>query len=204
MIVALIALFVSLGGVSYGVATGYIDGREIKNNAVGTKDLKNNDVRSGDVRNNSLTGADVNEASLGPVPRAASADSAANATQLGGTAAVGYAKSTYESLHAVGAPGQPAFGTGWSNFGGSFAVAGFYKDSLGIVHLQGSLTSGPGQIAFTLPQGYRPTGFHYQVVAEGGDQFAHVTISTNGTVNVFDYVPGQLISLEFIAFEAGQ
>ena len=45
MVVALVALFMSLGGVSYGVATGFIDSREIKNNVVSTKDLKNNDIR---------------------------------------------------------------------------------------------------------------------------------------------------------------
>jgi hypothetical protein len=67
MLVALVALFVSLGGVSYGVATGFIDSRELKNNAVSTKDLKNNDIRSGDVRNNSLKGADIANRSLGSV-----------------------------------------------------------------------------------------------------------------------------------------
>jgi hypothetical protein len=80
MVVALIALFLSLGGVSYGVATGFIDSRELKNNTVSTKDLKNNDIRSKDVRNSGLTGADVNESSFGTVPSAASADSATNAT----------------------------------------------------------------------------------------------------------------------------
>jgi hypothetical protein len=80
MIVALIALFLSLGGVSYGVATGFIDSRELKNNTVSTKDLKNNDIRSKDVRNNGLAGADINESSLGKVPSAGSADSATNAT----------------------------------------------------------------------------------------------------------------------------
>ena len=93
MLVALIALFVSLGGVSYGVATGSITGKTIKNNTVGTKDLKNNDIRSGDIRNNSVTGADINESKLGTVPRAASAGSAsgaANASQLGGQAPSAY------------------------------------------------------------------------------------------------------------------
>jgi hypothetical protein len=80
MLVALIALFVSLGGVSYGVATGFIDSRELKNNTVSTKDLRNNDVRSGDVRNNGLTGTDINENSLGKVPSASTADSATTAT----------------------------------------------------------------------------------------------------------------------------
>lgn len=86
MVVALLALFVSLGGVSYGVATGFIDSREIKNNAVGTKDLKNNNIRGRDVRNNTLTGADITESRLGKVPNASNADNAsnaANAAQLG-------------------------------------------------------------------------------------------------------------------------
>jgi hypothetical protein len=83
MVVALVALFVSLGGVSYGVATGFIDSRELKNNTVSTKDLKNNDIRGGDVRSNSLTGSDINESKLGKVPTAGTADSATNATTAG-------------------------------------------------------------------------------------------------------------------------
>jgi hypothetical protein len=67
--VALLALFVSLGGVSYGVATGSIDSREIKNNT----------VRGKDVRNNSIRGADILESKLAKVPSAVSADTAATA-----------------------------------------------------------------------------------------------------------------------------
>jgi hypothetical protein len=51
MAVATIALFVSLGGVSYGVATGSIDSREIKNN----------DVRGKDVRNGTLSAFDLGD-----------------------------------------------------------------------------------------------------------------------------------------------
>lgn len=99
MIVALIALFVSLSGVSYGVATGFIDSREIKNNEVRSLDIRNNQVRSLDLRNNevrgidirnstvqggdialnTVTGEDVKEDTLAKVPSAASADSAATA-----------------------------------------------------------------------------------------------------------------------------
>ena len=88
-VIASIALFVSLGGVSYGVATGSIDSREIKNNDVRTKDLRNNDVRGSDIRtgtvagsdvgSNTLTGADILESSLGTVPSAAAANVAATA-----------------------------------------------------------------------------------------------------------------------------
>jgi hypothetical protein len=99
LVISCIALFVSLGGVSYGVATGFIDSREIKNNQVRSSDLRNNTIRTFDIRNNevrgfdirnssvqgrdvalnTLTGADVSEQDLGKVPSATAADSAAAA-----------------------------------------------------------------------------------------------------------------------------
>ena len=100
MVVALIALFVSLSGVSYGVATGFIDSREIKNNEIRSLDIRNNEVRTRDLRNNevrgldirnstvqgrdialnTVTGDDVREDSLQKVPSALLADSATSAT----------------------------------------------------------------------------------------------------------------------------
>jgi hypothetical protein len=78
MAVALIALFISLGGVSYGFATGSVDTREIKNNTIRTRDLRNGEVRGRDIRNstvrgrdvalNTLGGLDIDESKLGPVP----------------------------------------------------------------------------------------------------------------------------------------
>ena len=96
LVIALIALFVSLSGVSYGVATGFIDSREIKNNEIRSLDVRNNQVRSIDLRNNevrgidirnstvqgrdialnTVTGEDLNETTLGKVPSAAAADTA--------------------------------------------------------------------------------------------------------------------------------
>jgi hypothetical protein len=74
-VIASIALFVSLGGVSYGVAAGSIDSREIENNTVKTEDVRNSGLTGRDVRNGSLQsrdlrdgavrGADVNDRSLG-------------------------------------------------------------------------------------------------------------------------------------------
>jgi hypothetical protein len=114
LVISVIALFVSLSGVSYGVATGFIDSREIKNNQVRSVDLRNNDVRTRDLRNNevrgldirnstvqgrdvalnTLTGNDVNESRLGKVPSAAAADSAA-------TAASANTAATAQSLNGV-------------------------------------------------------------------------------------------------------
>jgi hypothetical protein len=63
-LISLIALFVSLGGVSYGVATGYIDSREIKNNQVRSADLRNNDIRTKDLRNNEIRGLDIRNSTI--------------------------------------------------------------------------------------------------------------------------------------------
>jgi hypothetical protein len=102
LVIACIALFVSLSGVSYGVATGFIDSREIRNNTVTGTDVRNNTLRTFDIRNNevrgfdirnssiqgrdvafnTLTGADISENGLGKVPSAAQADNAAAVTVL--------------------------------------------------------------------------------------------------------------------------
>ena len=100
LVISLIALFVSLSGVSYGVATGFIDSREIKNNEIRSLDIRNNEVRTRDLRNNEIrgidirnstiqgrdiglnqvTGEDVKEDTLQKVPSALLADTATSAT----------------------------------------------------------------------------------------------------------------------------
>lgn len=57
--VAFIALFVSLGGVSYGLATGSIDSREIKNNTIRSADHRANSVTARELRRRSLDGTDI-------------------------------------------------------------------------------------------------------------------------------------------------
>jgi hypothetical protein len=63
-VVASLALFLALGGVSYGVATGSIDSRELKNNTVRSKDIRNGNVRGTDIRNGTVRSADVGNSSL--------------------------------------------------------------------------------------------------------------------------------------------
>jgi hypothetical protein len=104
LVIACAALFLSLGGVSYGVATGFIDSREIKDNTIRSRDVRNNTLRTFDIRNNevrgfdirnstvqgrdvafdTLTGDDVSEEDLGKVPSAAAADTATSAGTVGG------------------------------------------------------------------------------------------------------------------------
>lgn len=81
LVIALIALFLSLGGGAY--AALQIGSRSIVNNSVRSLDVRNDDLRSKDIRNRSLTGRDlafdslegpqVDEPSLSRVPSAANA-----------------------------------------------------------------------------------------------------------------------------------
>jgi len=64
LIISCIALFVALGGVSYGVATGFIDSREIRNNTVRSADVRNNSLRTFDIRNNEIRGFDIRNSSV--------------------------------------------------------------------------------------------------------------------------------------------
>jgi hypothetical protein len=77
MVVACVALIMSLGGSAYALV---VTGKQIRNNTVTGKDIRNRSLASRDVRNRSLTGADVRrnrlggaaikESSLGLVPSA--------------------------------------------------------------------------------------------------------------------------------------
>jgi hypothetical protein len=81
--VATLALFVAVGGASAFAAS------QLGKNSVGSKQLKKNAVTGKKVKDNSLTGRDVDESTLGKVPRAAIADSAASATSAGNADTLG-------------------------------------------------------------------------------------------------------------------
>lgn len=194
LVIACIALFVALGGVSYGLATGSIDSREIadntirskdiRNNSVYTRDIRNNDVRDIDIRNgtikgrdlakNTVTGDNINMAKLGQVPDAAA---------LGGVAASQYARPA-EPVHLVGTTDEPNYQSGYVAAGGSNLAPGFWKLA-GMVWLQGS-ADGPGGTIFTLPAGYRPAGDAH---------FGTITVEADGDVTA----PGD-VALDGIFF----
>jgi hypothetical protein len=76
-LLASIALFVALGGVSYAAAT--IGSAQIKDNSIRSKDVRNGNLRGKDLRADTVTGTKVKESTLGEVPSASNADLAANA-----------------------------------------------------------------------------------------------------------------------------
>lgn len=88
-----------------------------------------------------------------------------------------------ESVHLVGAPGQPAFEGGFVNFlGGQYEPAGFYLDRQCTVHLSGTITGSPGT-AFTLPAGFRPAKETFTVVPATAE-FANLQIPPDGSINL--------------------
>ena len=85
MIVALLALFVALGGSSYAAVK--ISARDLQRGAVGTRAIANNAIRSADIHNATVSGADVKDDSLSNADidntslRAQTAESADTATR---------------------------------------------------------------------------------------------------------------------------
>lgn len=209
--IACVALFVSLGGVSYGVATGSIDGREIadntirskdvRNNGLLSRDLRNNDIRAIDIRNNTLRGRDIapntltddqiDESKLTQVPSALDAD------RLGGLGAGGYARSAQEPVRGIA---QSDLLPGFAIHALTDFPPGFWKDSLGVVHLEGNIarTSGSGADAvFTLPAGYRPAGTARFAVAPPPED-----VAPGGTTQIISITSaGVLIAADSLALD---
>ncbi|HEX2071471.1 MAG TPA: hypothetical protein VHF90_07470 [Thermoleophilaceae bacterium] len=208
LVISFIALFVALGGVSYGLATGSIDSREVRDNTLRSKDLRNNSVYTRDIRNNdirdidirngtvkgrdvargTLTGDNINMRKLGQVPDAAA---------LGGRPAADYALTTApEPVRLVGTGSGPPFAPGVAALGGADLAPGFWKEGA-TVHLQGSV-SGTGSL-FTLPEGYRPAGnARFRVPAGVPSGETTVTITAAGVVSSADPDP----ALDGISFRA--
>jgi hypothetical protein len=91
MIVAIIALIVSLGGTAFAakgkLGKNTVGSRQIKSKAVTTGKIANGAVTGAKVAKNTLTGDDININQLGTVPNASSATQAQNASTVGGHSA---------------------------------------------------------------------------------------------------------------------
>ncbi len=104
------------------------------------------------------------------------------------------------------------FLNGWDNYSADFADfnrAGFFKDSIGIVHLKGLVSSGSDRLIFVLPFDYRPTYTEVHAVytiLTSGTTIGQLHITSNGGVYFMENLPiwGLLteISLDGITFRA--
>ena len=113
-VMATAAVFLALGLGSAWAAgelgRDSVGARQIEKNAVKAAEIAKNAVRSGEVKNNALKGADVLETTLGQVPSAAHATTAASAAQA----------TTATSAETVGGiPPSEIGGKGRSSAGGA-------------------------------------------------------------------------------------
>lgn len=98
---------------------------------------------------------------------------------------------------------SPTLINSWTNFGSPYALAGYYKDGLDIVHLRGLIKGGSvGTTIFALPIGYRPSAREAFLTFCGASSVtARIDVDSSGTVQFMsgatDYV-----SLSSVSFRA--
>lgn len=96
----------------------------------------------------------------------------------------------------------PTLLNGWLNFGGDFNDAGYFKDSMGVVHLRGMVKSGVvGPAIFTLPVGYRPLNRSVFITANASA--SRIDVSATGDV-LLAYGIALWVPLDGITFRAEQ
>lgn len=228
MVVALIALFVALGGSSYAVVK--LNGKNLVDRSVPAKKLKRN----------SVGGTEVNERKLAKVPTAATADTAASAATAGSAATANSAgtagsATTADRANSAGSAdsaksaetaGSAANAANADKLGGvapapawqalpllsgctaatanNTAPPSYFKDAFGIVHLRGMLSCTAFN-AFNLPAGYRP-GFNkfFRIGRNSSGENTELFIKTNGDGEVFTSSASfGTPSLEGVTFRAG-
>ena len=92
----------------------------------------------------------------------------------------------------------PTLVNGWANFHPAYEPFQYVKDTLGFVHLRGTLTSGTAAHICTLPIGYIPSKIHLfftSRVTTAAVRYGFV--NTNGTVNFGTIVNDQIINTTY-------
>jgi hypothetical protein len=92
----------------------------------------------------------------------------------------------------------------FSNWGGDYEVAGYYKDKENVVHLQGLLAVGTPNAFLTiyqLPAGFRPAKTHVFAVMDANSA-VRVDVDQNGNIKLMDMTADAFLSLDGISFRA--
>lgn len=96
----------------------------------------------------------------------------------------------------------PTLLNGWTDFGGVYESVGYMKDEFGFVHIRGMIKGGTvGQIAFMLPEGYKPLKSQYHTCISA-DVVRILNVQRNGTVLTSPLASNAWITLNGISFKA--
>ena len=194
LLIACLALFVSLGGVSYGVATDFIDSRELRDNTIRTQDLRNNDIRGKDIRNSTIRTRDVGANALTGKDIAESKLLNLNAKTLDGIGLAGLVRPDVTPFASL------VLGTGWTPISGE-QVPQVDIDPFGYVHLRGSAQGLLPEVA-VLPAGARPVANSYFLATQvTADTEVKVTVEPDGEIKVSGGATE--VALDGINFKAG-
>ncbi|MGN6665184.1 MAG: hypothetical protein ACTHK6_13425 [Solirubrobacterales bacterium] len=182
MVVAVVALVLAMVGTGYAAF-------KLPKKSVGTAQLKGSAVTNAKIKNATITGKKLNLKKLGTVPNATHASSA----DIAGTVPPNV-------VHVVGAPGEPAFQSGTTNFGSESGLtlpgASFLKDHDNVVHLEGVVKVGKGSFAgevFQLPPGFRPPSGEIVILEANGKTF--IIAGSNVSISGID-ISGEVITEE--------
>jgi hypothetical protein len=191
-IVATLALFIALGGVSYAAVklpANSVGEKQIKKNAVVGKKIKKNAITGDKIKPGTIKGTDISLDSLGKVPNAASADTAASAGNSATTSTLQTASKRVASS-VTGAVSQdltrqaatevPLFSHGQvSVYGKCYIYAGsLYAELLERTTADGALAQ-----PYSYDYYYGSNQYLNTSTPEGDRQINYVTASNNGTGN---------------------
>jgi hypothetical protein len=204
MIVALLALFISLGGVGY--AASKISSAQIADNSIRSRDIHNRTVAGKDVKANALGNKQIDNRKL----------EAANAAALGGAAPTAYLKNGDPAGGALaGAYPNPVLAktvlplelnAGWT--AATAVTPAVWKDAYDVVHFRGAVQRDPASMSempFTLPEGYRPVNDLDSAVAMSGG-FGVLIFHPDGSVTANPVTSGTSVAIIILtdaSLEAG-
>jgi hypothetical protein len=227
LVISLIALFLSLGGVGYAalritgkdVVDGSLTGKDVANHSLRAKDFKPGDLPAG-ARGapgpqglqgiqgvQGLQGLQGQQGTPAPGPEAVTRVIDAPAAPTNGNCTV--------SPPAIGQFCGVIDGTGaynrWRSKAG-YQPLGFYKDGQGLVHIEGEVdynstgggasgtTGYPGPTIFVLPDAYRPAAKRLFSVYNVRSNPDFITVGTDGHVDIGSANRSELLQLDGINY----
>jgi hypothetical protein len=134
-VIAYLALFVALGGTAFAATQlpkNSVGSKQLKPNAVTAAKIKNGAVNGSKIGPNAITGANVDESTLGRVPSAGSAESAATAGHANSATNAGHATTAGNANTLGGVPSSGFLRTGDVQFGSGALNACFAQNLIEI------------------------------------------------------------------------